>query len=86
MVDQEEVDMVGGPAHDKDGDHHREHDHDLKVNMFNHHIARSSQPSSLQFALRSLKWQEYFAQSQVGSKADDVERPVFTVYSVRVQG
>ena len=41
VVDQEEVDVVGGPAHDEDGDHHREHDHDLKVNKFNH-IARSS--------------------------------------------
>ena len=66
VVHQEEVDVVGGPAHDEDGDHHREHDHDLKVNMFNH-IARSSQHSSLQFALRSLKWQEYFAQSEFKS-------------------
>ena len=64
MVHQEEVDVVGGPAHDEDGDHHCEHDHDLRVNMFNH-IARSSQHKELQFVLRSLKWQEYFAQSQV---------------------
>ena len=83
MVDQEEVDVVGGPAHYEDGDHHREHYHDLNVNMFIHiGIARSSQHCSLQFALRSLKWQEYFAQSQVSSKSDDVERPVFTVHSM----
>ena len=27
VVDQDEVDMVGSPAHDEDGDHHREHLH-----------------------------------------------------------
>ena len=28
MVDQKEVDVVRGPAHDEDGDHHRKHGHD----------------------------------------------------------